>query len=299
MIIFGQGAIRSHPYIFQEMSALDEVDWNVSARKFDRALFEHILFFISKQWRSLFHRLTGSWFAHTGARGPVRRYYQKLTRFSAAFGLLTDVTILVLGASLKRREKISARLGDILSYMYLTTAVLRRVESQGKIKDDIPLMRWSCDLLLYKTQSAIDGLLQNYPNRALGWVLRFVIFPLGMWFKPPSDKLGHKVSELLLTPSQARNRLTQGVFIPSNQNDTVAKLEDTLVKVIKAEHIERKIRKTMKTYEPGYQVMDRMLEAAIKEGVINEEEATTLREAETARWEVVQVDDFDKQFKQE
>lgn len=299
MIIFGQGAIRSHPFIFEEMSALDEADWNVSVKRFDRALFGHIRFFISNQSRSLLHGLTGAFFAFTSARGPARRYYQKLTRFSAAFGLLTDISIVVLGASLKRREKLSARLGDILSYLYLATAVLKRFEMQGQIKQDTPLMRWSCDMLLYKLQVAIDGLLQNFPNRPLAWVLRFIIFPLGMRFKPPKDKLGHQIAELLLTPSQARDRLTEGVFMPMSEGDTLAKFEDALVKTIKAEHIERKIKKSFKAYQPGYQVMDKMLETALSQNIISEDEANLVREAELARWDVIQVDDFPKDLTKE
>jgi len=292
MIIFGQGAIRSHPYIFEEMSALDEADWNVSVRKFDRALFGHIRFFISNILRSFFHGLTSSLFAFTSASGPARRYYQKLTRFSAAFGLMTDVSIIILGASLKRREKLSARLGDILSYLYLATAVLKRYEMQGKVKEDIPLMRWSCDLMLYKIQTAFDGLLHNFPNRPVAWILRWFIFPLGMHFKAPGDRLGHKIAEILLTPSQARDRLTDGVFIPMNEADTVARLEDALVKTIKAEHVERKLKKSMPSYQPGYQVLEKMLANALERNIINEEEAELMREAETARWHVIQVDDF-------
>ncbi len=299
MIIFGQGAIRSHPYIFEEMSALDEADWNVSVKKFDRALFGHIRFFISNSVRSFFHGLTSALFALTSTVGPARRYYQKLTRFSAAFGLLTDASIIVLGASLKRREKLSARLGDVLSYMYLAAAVLKRYEMQDKLKEDVPLMRWSCDLLLNKTQIAIDGILQNFPNRPVAWLLRLLIFPLGMHFKAPNDKLGHKVAELLLTPSQARDRLTDGVFIPMNEADTVARLEDALVKSIKAEHVERKLRQAMPTYQPGYQVMEKMLATALEKDIISKDEAELIRDAETARWHVIQVDDFPKNMAKE
>jgi acyl-CoA dehydrogenase len=120
-----------------------------------------------------------------------------------------------------------------------------------------------------------------------------------MHFKPPSDKLGHKVAELLLTPSQSRDRLTAGVFIPMNEADTVARLEDALVKTIKAEHIERKLRQKMKSYQPGYQVMDTMLSSALSQGIINDEEADLLREAETARWHVIQVDDFSNNMAKE
>jgi len=293
MIIFGQGAIRSHPYIFEEMSALDEDNWDDSVKKFDAAFFAHLRFFISNYTRSLFHGLTSALFALTSARGPVRRYYQKLTRMSAAFGLLSDLSLLTLGASLKRKEQISARLGDILSYMYLSTAVLKRFEMQGCIKEDIPFMKWSCDMMLYKIQVAIDGLLQNFPVRPLAWLLRFIIFPYGQRFKPPSDKLDHQVAQLLLTPSQSRDRLTQGMYMPpSDAAETVAELEDALVKVIKSEHIEKRLKKEMEDYQPGYQVMEDMLKRALSENIITEDEANLIREAESARWKVIQVDDF-------
>ncbi|VAW90676.1 Acyl-coenzyme A dehydrogenase FadE [hydrothermal vent metagenome] len=298
MIIFGQGAIRSHPYIFQEMSALDEEDWDESVKKFDSAFTGHIRFFISNFARSLLHGLTGSVFVYTGAKRPASKYYKKLTRISAAFGMLADVSLLTLGASLKRKEMISARLGDILSYMYLATAVLKRFEMQGCIKEDIPLLKWNCDMLLYKTQLAIEGLLQNLPNRFAAILLRIVIFPIGRWFKPPSDKLGQQIAQLLLTPSQARDRLTKGMYMPlADSTDTIAALEDALVKVIKAEHIEKRLKKELKGYQPGYQVMDDMLKQALEQNTISEDEANVIREAETARWGVIQVDDFSPDLK--
>ncbi|MEJ2360659.1 MAG: acyl-CoA dehydrogenase [Gammaproteobacteria bacterium] len=299
MIIFGQGAIRSHPFIFEEMSALDEADWNMSLQRFDRALFGHIRFYISNTLRAFLHGLSGAHFALTSASAPMRRYYQKLTRLSAAFAVLTDTTLLMLGASLKRKEKISARLGDILSYLYLGTAILKRFEMQGHLKEDIPLMQWSMDHILYRIQIAIDGLLQNFPNRFVAMCLRLIIFPLGLRFKPPADKLGHRVAECLLTPSQARDRLTEGLFIPQNADDTVARLEDALIKTIKAEHVERRLKKKLKGYQPGYQIMDDMLNRAQQENIINADEARLIREAEEARWEVIQVDDFNQNFTQE
>ena len=293
MIIFGQGAIRSHPYIFEEMSALDESDWDTSVKKFDKAFVGHILFFLSNYSRSFMHGLTGSMFAFTGAKRPARHYYQQLTRMSTVFGLLSDLSLLILGASLKRKEQISARLGDILSYMYLSTATLRQFETQGSLKEDIPFMKWSCEMMLYKMQVAIDGLLQNFPNRPAAWLLRFIIFPYGQRFKPPSDKLDHQVAQLLLTPSQSRDRLTQGMYMPpTDSSDTVSALEDALVKVIKSEHIEKRLKKELKGYQPGYQVMDDMLKRALDENIISEDEASLLREAESARWNVIQVDDF-------
>ncbi len=292
MIIFGQGAVRSHPYIFQEMAAMEEEDWDTSVKEFDRALFGHVRFFIMNTFRSFRFALTGARFVRTGASQPAKRYYQTVTRFSTAFTLLTDVSLLVLGASLKRKEKLSARLGDILSYLYLCTAILKRFEMQGNLKDDIPFMRWGCEQLFYDMQVAIDGVIQNFPSRIMSLWLRLTIFPLGRRFKPPSDKLGHQVAELLLTPSLSRDRLTKGLFISSNENDAIARLEDALVKTIKAEHVERRLKKELKGYQPGYQVMDKMLTDALAKNIINQDEADLIREAEVSRWKVIQVDDF-------
>jgi len=299
MIIFGQGAIRSHPFIFQEMQAVNEseVDWDVSLRKFDRAFFGHMGFFIRNIFRSFFHGLTAGHFAIAGSHRPMQRYYQKLTRMSGAFALLTDIAIFVLGGSLKRREKLSARLGDVLSNLYLASAVLKRFETQGCLKEDIPFLRWGCEQSLYNIQLAIDGFLQNFPNRLIAWWLQWVIFPLGRNFKQPHDKLGAQIADILMSPSPERNRLTTDIFISRNEKDTLARLEDALMKTIKAEQIERRLKQQMENYQPGFQVLEKMLKSALEKKIINEDDAKILREAELARWNVIQVDDFSRDFK--
>ncbi|MBI3561415.1 MAG: acyl-CoA dehydrogenase [Gammaproteobacteria bacterium] len=296
MIIFGQGAIRSHPYIFEELQATNEADWNLALTKFDRAFFGHMRFFMRNIWRTWFHGLTAGYTAMVGSRRPLRRYYQKFTRMSAAFALLTDIAIFVLGGTLKRREKLSARLGDVLSNLYLGSAVLKRFEMQDCPKEDIPLLRWGCEYTLYNIQTAIEGLLQNFPNRPIAWWLKWAIFPWGSSFKPPQDKIGHQVADILLSPSHARNRLTQGIFISTNTNDALGCLEDALIKVIKAEHIERRLRQQMDDYQPGFQLLDKMLAKALDKKLLSTEEAQIIREAEQARWNVIQVDDFSKDF---
>lgn len=292
MIIFGQGAIRSHPFIFEELQATNEADWNLALKKFDRAFFGHMRFFIRNIWRTGFHGLTAGHLALVGSQRPLRRYYQKFTRMSAAFALLTDMAIFVLGGSLKRREKLSARLGDVLSQLYLGSAIIKRFESQGCPKEDIPLLRWGCENSLYQIQNAIEGLLHNFPSRPLAWCLKGLIFPWGRSFKAPRDKIGHQVADLLLSPSQARNRLTQGIYLPTTETDAIAVLDDALLKVIKAEHIERRLRQQMDDYQPGYQLMDGMLKTALDAKLITDDEAQIIREAELARWNVIQVDDF-------
>ena len=294
MIIFGQGAIRSHPYIFKELDALGEEDPEVSLEKFDRAFFGHVTFVGKNLIRSIFHGLTSSLFIFTPGRGPVRRYYQHFTRMSAAFALLTDSALLLLGGTLKRKEKLSGRLGDVLSYLYLASAILKRYEDQQCPKEDLPLLHWGCQYTLYEIQKAMDGLLQNMPNRPAAWAMRWFVFPLGQHFKAPSDKLGHEISTLLLSPSEARDRLTKGMYLPEDSTQSLGCIEDALVKVIKAEHIERRLREQLNDYKADYTGLEGMLAAGLEQSIITESEAELIREAELARNEVIRVDDFDE-----
>jgi len=292
MIIFGQGAIRSHPWIFKELEAIGEADPDVSLEKFDRALFGHMGFFNRNLFRSLWHGLTSSRFVLVRGKPPVKRYLQHLTRMSAAFALCTDVALMTLGGSLKRREKLSGRLGDILSHLYLASAALKRFEDQGNPREDLPLLNWVCQYNLYEIQKAFDGLLQNLPNRAMAWLIRWFVFPLGQHFKAPSDKLGHHIAELLLSPSAARDRLTAGLYIPESTDEQLGRIEDALVKVIKAEPAERRLRRELKNYTPDYTGLEGMLAAGLEQRIITELDADLIREAEAARNDVIQVDDF-------
>jgi acyl-CoA dehydrogenase len=291
MIIFGQGAIRSHPYIFRELEAIGETDYEASLKKFDRALFGHIGFFIINLMRSTFHALTGSRFVFV-SRGPTRRYYQHLTRMSAAFMVMTDIALMSMGGSLKRREKLSGRLGDILSYLYLASAALKRYEDQDKRKADKPLIDWSCQHALHEIQHTFDGLFRNMPYKPFTWLLKFLVFPLGRHFAPPDDKLGRQVAEILLTPSESRDRLTHGLYLPESTDEQLGRIEDALIKVIKVEHIEKRIRKGLGKYQSDYRGLEGMLSIAIQKQIITEEEADMIREAEKARSDVIQVDDL-------
>ncbi len=296
MIIFGQGAIRSHPWVFKELAAIGEADPDESLRQFDRALFGHIGFFLHNVVRSLWHGLTGSRFVMVRAPRPARRYYQHLTRMSAAFALSTDVAMMTLGGSLKRREKLSGRLGDILSHLYLASAVLKRFEDQDCPKADRPLLHWACRHHLHAIQQAFDGLFQNLPNRPAAWFLRLLTFPLGRHFRPPSDRLGHQVAELLLSPSPARDRLTAGLFLPEGPDEPLGRIEDALRKVIKAEQPERRIRHALRDWQPDWRGLEGLLAVAQEKGIIDAAEADLVREAEAARDAVIQVDDFNMQL---
>jgi len=297
MIIFGQGAIRSHPYIFKELEAMGNEDPDKSLDNFDRALIGHVKFVFTNMLRSLFHALTASFFVMVSGKKPVRRYHQHLTRISASFALMTDIALMTLGGALKRKEKLSGRLGDTLSYLYLASASLKHFEDNGSPKGELPLIHWVSQHCLYQAQESLHGLLQNLPNRPIAWLARLFVFPLGRHFSQPNDTLGHHVANILITPSEARDRLTKGLYIPDNNTDTMGKLEKGFDKVIIADHAEKKLYRGLKGYKPNYKGLDDLISKGLEENVISEEDAILIREADEARTDIIQVDDFAKDYK--
>ncbi len=197
MIIFGQGAIRCHPFVLKEIAAAGAND----LKAFDDALFGHIQFTISNTARALWLGITGGEGVRVPGRRETARYLQMMTRFSAAFALLSDISMFVIGGSLKRREKISARLGDILSLLYIGSATIKRYHDEGRQRDDRPLLDWAMYDTFFRLQVAIDGVLDNFPNRFIAMWLRVLVFPKGLTLNAPFDKVGGKVATILLTPA--------------------------------------------------------------------------------------------------
>ena len=230
LIVFGQGAIRCHPYVLKEMEATREADPAKASAAFDAALFGHLRFALANMARTLVTGVTGSHFVGVpvDVAPETRRYYQQLTRFSAALAFLADVSMGSLGGALKRKEKLSARLGDILSLMYLCSATLKRYEDEGRQEADAPLMHWAIWDAMYKAQTAFEGVISNFPNRMIAAVMRAIVFPLGRPYVIPSDKLGHDVAKLLLEPSATRDRLTAGMHLPTTGEDPVSLIERAL-----------------------------------------------------------------------
>jgi acyl-CoA dehydrogenase len=292
LIIFGQGAVRSHPYVLKEIHAAQDQNAKRAVLAFDEALFGHISFSLSNAVRSLVYGLTGGLIIGVPTERPTKRYYQALTRYSAAFAFAADVAMLVLGGGLKRREKLSARLGDVLSQMYLCSAVLKRFEDDGRLAEDLPLLHWGMQDGLYRIQTAFDGVLQNFPNRFAAWVLRAMIFPLGQHRKPPSDHLGHQVASLLLKPGAVRDRLTAGMFIPSDETDAVGALEAALASTLACEPLQAELEKARK--EGKLKTREELLQIAEARelGLIDSEQALQLQRDYALRRKVIMVDDF-------
>lgn len=297
LIIFGQGAIRCHPFLLPEMQAAQNPDAKKGLVDFDEALFGHIGFTVKNALRTLWLGLTGSHFAGIGVdtAPEMKRYYQQLNRFSAAFAFLSDVSLLVLGGSVKRREKLSARLGDILAQMYLISCTLKRFEAEGRQPADRALAHWAIWDAMYKTQQAFDGVIANFPVRFIAALVNRLIFPWGHPYVVPSDEVGHQVAKLLIAPSASRDRLTAECFLPLREDEPVGAIELALLATLEAEPVEAKIRAAEKAGRfadnPQANVRDVAI-VAFETGVINAAEFEIMKRRNHLRDIVVHVDDF-------
>ncbi len=288
MIIFGQGAIRCHPYVLEEMAAAQSND----VVKFDKALFSHVGHVGSNQMRSLWLGLTGGRTSASPTRDATRRYYQHLNRLSANMALLSDISMSVLGGSLKRRERISARLGDVLSQLYLASAALKRYEDEGRNEADLPLVHWGVQDALNQAEIAIDDLLRNFPNRLVAGVLRLTMFPLGRHCRAPSDRLDHQLARILQIPSATRTRLGRGMYLKPTEHNPAGLLEEALADVMAAETIHDRLCKQQKKHLP-FTRLDELAKQGLQEKWLSEEEASVLIRAEASRLRSINVDEFE------
>ena len=297
MIIFGQGAIRCHPYVLKEMHAAQNTNDEQASRDFDEAFFAHVGFTLSNALRSLWLGLTRARFVRTPVSDGSARYFRQLTRFSSAFAFVSDMAMLVLGGNLKRKEKLSGRLADVLSHLYLSSAALKQYYDQGQHVEDLPLLQWWCEHSLRAMQQSLDRFLINFPNRPVAWVLRRFVFPLGKHFSGPSDTLDQKVTRLMLQPTVARDRLTHGLFLPvdeqSKAKEPIARLEYAMECVIAAESAEKKLRSALQSGEVTAYQREQQIEQALHATLIDASDAELLRKADQAQREALTVDDFE------
>ncbi len=293
LMIFGQGAIRCHPWVLKEMEAVKLGDYRASLKAFDAALFGHIGFAISNAVRSLVLGLTFARIGRVPGDAYARRYYRKLNRYAAALALVADTSMLVLGGKLKFKEKISARLGDVLSNLYIASAMLKRYEDQGRPVADRPLLAWAFHDCVHRMQGALDGVLRNFPVRPVAWVLRALVFPFGRREVPPSDRLGHRVAAILCAPNEARTRLGEWVYLTPSANNPIGRMDALLPDVIAAEPVERKLLKAMKSGELAGYDYDAQLADAVAKGILSAAERDLLARVRAASFEFISVDDFD------
>lgn len=289
MIIYGQGAIRCHPFVRDEIAAATEGD----LARFDRAFFGHVNFVFKNAVRAFFLGVTGGRLAPAPLGGLLGGYMRQFTRLSAAFALVSDAAMATLGGTLKRHEKISGRLADALAWMYLASAAIKRFWDRGQPVGEAPLLRWSCEHALQQVHEALAGILDNLPNRAAAWGLRPLVFPFGARRRPPSDVLGAQVARALLEDREERLRLTSDIYIPPPHEPGLGRLEAALDTAVTALAVEAKVRDAIRARRIDRAPGDALLDLAMQAGVITPEERQRIREADEARDEVIQVDAFD------
>jgi acyl-CoA dehydrogenase len=293
LIIFGQGAVRCHPFVLREMNAARNPDREAGIAEFDRALMGHIGFAISNAARSLVLGLTLARFTDVPRVGPTMRYFQHVNRYSASFALATDVAMLALGGYLKKKETLSARLGDVLSAMYLASMVLKHHENQGRLPEDLPLVEWACRSLLYQAQEQLHLFLRNFPNRPLAAFMRLLIFPRGLTYFAPSDRLGRDIVDLIMNPTAARERLTQHSYKTQASHNPLGLLQEALVLSTLAESLEKRIRVDgVKTGRVTALDLPGQISQARHLGILSEVEAAVLRDYDAKVSHLIDVDDF-------
>jgi acyl-CoA dehydrogenase len=288
LIIFGQGAIRCHPYLLREMEAAQKAD----VIAFDQGLFGHIKLITSNLARATFHGLTRARFAKAPTDREEARYYRQLTRLSAAFAVTAETALLTLGGELKRKESLSGRLGDVLSLMYLASATLKRFEDEGRHTADRPLLEWAVRDALYQAQQKLFEVYDNLPNRALGRVLKWILFPYSASYRAPDDALLQRAANVILRWGTARERLTEGLFISGDENDSINQLEVALERATAAQPVLRNLRNAMRSGQLESGDPEQCLVEAVSAGVIDEREAAQVRDAVAARQRVIGVDEF-------
>lgn len=299
LMIFGQGATRCHPYVLKEMEAAANPDEKEGAKAFDKLLFKHIGHATKNTFGALSAALTGSHFIKADMSGPTKVYYQHMTRLSRVLAVSADVAMLTLGGELKRKEMISARLGDGLSYLYMASAVLKKYEDEGRQQADLSYVHYAMQYCLHNAAKSLNEVYRNYPNKVVGKLMKGVLFPLGNHFEAPSNDLTLSVAETLMTPGAHRDRLTHLCYIGKEDNDSVGLMENAFLAMYSVQGLERKLQRGVKAGKVSRKglLADRLLEAK-QAGVLTENEIDAILAAEKLRYQAIQVDHFSHDFSQ-
>jgi acyl-CoA dehydrogenase len=293
LITFAQGALRSHPYLFAEIEALQDQDRTRGTERFARAFDNHVAFTVSNATGALFHNLTFGLFASAPPNaGDTRRWWCELARASRSFALVADATVVLLGGGLKVKQKITGRMADALAELYLLSAVLKRYDDDGRPKEDLKLVDYCAKNCLYRFDQALLGTLRNFPVRSAAWAMTLLVFPLGARRRPASDDAGKAIVRAALEPGAFRDRLTREIFSTDDPRDRIGLLDYTLAKVVEHDETDKKLERAIRKGEiKRFHSQDWIAEARQK-GVLNEDEARSLAELRDLVARVIGVDDF-------
>ena len=292
MMIFGQGAVRCHPLIYQEIQTLPLEDKDKAIQQFDELIFRHIGLIMRNKVTSFWLGLTNARFVKVPGDKNTNQYFKAVARLSADFALVSDYAIMILGGTLKRKERISGRFADAISNMYLCTTVLKQFQDQGSQEEDLPLLHWACQHTIFNVQQALWEVLTLLPVKAITCGLRFVIFPLGKPYKEPGDELVGQTARILLSDSKARDRLTHGIYVNEKESDATGRIECAFKAVIAALPVEKKIHQAQKSKQLPKGMDEQVISQAVEKNIISKEEQAVIEEAERLRTLAITVDDF-------
>ncbi len=293
LMIFGQGATRCHPYVLKELEAAANPDSEAGLKQFDELLLKHVGFALGNTFGALFQGLTAGAFNKSPVAGETAHYYKQLTRMSNGLALCADFSMLMLGGDLKRKEMLSARLGDVLSHLYIASAVLKFYEDNGRQVADLPFVHYSVQRNLYEIGRAFAGFFSNFPNRLVGKLLKGLVFPFGINYQLPDDEMAMQISDALLKPSVIRDRLTHLCYLGEGENDPTGSMEQAFLAVHAAQPLMKKIFQAQKDGKIARKLpLDVTINKAAEAGVLSAEEVAQLEQMNKLRFAAISVDSF-------
>ena len=293
LITFAQGALRAHPYLYAEIAAAQDPDRRHGVAAFDEAFGGHVSFMLRNIAGSFLHAISGGRFASTPVQHEMARWYRAIARYSQSFALVGDWTVAFLGGDLKRKQRLSGRMADILSDLYLLSAVLKRYEDEGRVREDAPLIDAIAKDHLFAIEQSFAAVFANFPNPFLSWLMGVLVFPLGRHQRPASDRETYRFARSVMRPGAFRDRLTIGTYVTMDPKDVTGVLEDALIKVTRAEEVEAKFVRAIKKGVVERRLDRDAITDAVDAKVLTESEAAILRLADQATDRVIKVDDFD------
>ncbi|RUT33079.1 acyl-CoA dehydrogenase [Arsenicitalea aurantiaca] len=293
LITFAQGALRAHPYLYKEIAAAQDPDRKYGVRAFDAAFTGHVSFMLRNIAGSFLHGLTGGRFASTPVDHEMAHWYRQLARYSQSFALVGDWTVAFLGGDLKRKQRLSGRMADILSELYLLSATLKRYEDEGRIEEDRIIVEAVAADAIKSIEDNFAAVFANFPNRVLAFLMGLLVFPLGRHARPASDKANYRLARAVLRPGGFRDRLTDGVYVSTDPKDVTGVLEDAFLKVTRAEEIEAKFVRVLKKGVIHRRLDRDAISDAVTANILTPEEASILRQADEATDRAIRVDDFE------
>lgn len=297
MIIFGQGAMRCHPHLLDEVKAAKLEDSKQQLIQFDNVFFKHVHYSASNFIRSFFLALSGGRFSHSPVDdSDLKWVYQQMNRLSASFAILSDISVAVLGGDIKRREMLSGRLGDIFSALFLCSSVIKMYQDRMMPTQEKAIVRFACQTLLYSAERQMKGVIVNFPNKIIGRLMHAIALPLGAGLTPPTDELTRQVSKRVLQTGQFADFLKEGVFIPNDDEHPVYQLQQAMTMVDEVETLYKRMKKIKLEVLPTHDDFDAWVKLGLDTKTISSEEAELLRKYEVLRRSIVAVDDFSKDY---